>query len=243
MRYIINFKLKESKLPVDYHSIFVSFFKQCLSQHMDGEFFEEYYGIGRTKDICWSVRLDSPSIGGKIITLGSTNLEMTFVSPDPKAALVYFNACNDYKNKSHPLPLGNSLTLVNIKPQREISINKNAMLIKFYSPLCLRVHNKEGNKDEYYSVKSPNFKEVLKDSIKRQCSKKLIPFVDEIMMDTRKLRKTVVPIYGQRIEVSLGEIVLIGEPKLLDDIVKRSIGSRKPSGFGLVTCLEQWEVS
>lgn len=243
MRYIINFKLKEPKLPVDYHSIFVSFFKHCLEEHMDGIFFEEYYGVGKKKDICWSVRLLSPVIGESVITLGSTDLEMTFVSPDIKTALVYLNACNDFKGKTHPLPLGNSLSIVSIKLQSERTINKNAMLIKFYSPLCLRVHKKEGNADEYYSVSSENFKEVLKDSIRRQCSEELIPFADKVMMDTRRLRKIVVPIYGQKIEVTIGEMILIGEPRLLDDIVKRSIGSRKASGFGLVTCLEQWEVS
>ena len=103
------------------------------------------------------------------------------------------------------------------------------------SPLCIREHNREENKDSYYSVASDSFEDKANEIIKEQLIES--GFDDErvtgFSIQPINSKKTVVFHYGNYIECSLGEFVLNGDKAIINYLLLSGIGSRKSAGFGL----------
>ena len=246
MRYGIELELDKPELPLDYHRSFLSFLKFAFEKYEKGRFFEEYYGVGKKKAVTFGVIFNQPYFGSETIAIQNPQIKMILSSHNKKTAFVYFNALLGVKGQKHNINGGNALTLKGIRMENEMNIHQNAVLFKMTSALCLRQHEYEGNKDRYVSVDSKDFYDVLRKSILEQCQDyddRLGPFVPELKIDAHRLRKTVVAFYGQKIEVSIGEIGFIGNPRLLDAIAKMNLGSRRSAGFGLLTYIDQWEVN
>lgn len=246
MRYAVELELDKPEIPLDYHRSILSYLKFAFEQYEEGRFFEEYYGVGKKKAITFGVIFNKPNFERDTIVLQSTKIKMILSSHDKKTAFIYFNALLGVKGKKHAIRSGNALTLKGIRMERELKIQQNAALFKLTSALCLRRHEREVNKDRYVSVESKDFYEVLRKTIADQCldyDDRLEPLVADLRIDAHQLRKTVVTFYGRKIEVSIGEIALFGDPRLLDAIYKMNLGSRRGAGFGLLSYVDQWEVN
>ena len=123
---------------------------------------------------------------------------------------------------------------------------QNAADFKIVSPICLRRHEKDGNKDWYISVADSKFEDVLKDCIKMQLEsfKPLLrKYVDSLQINTDLCRKTVVWHYGQAVEATIGIISFCGEPSLLNAVNEMNLGVRKASGFGLLQVIKSENIS
>lgn len=246
MRYIIELELDKPEVPLDYHRIFLSFLKFALKKYEGGKFFEEYYGVGKKKAITFGVIFNEPHFSKEIITLQNPQIKMILASHDQKTAFVYFNALLEAKGAKHNIGAGNTMMLKRIRMDKEVDIYQNAVLFKMTSALCLRQHEREGNIDRYVSVESKDFYDVLRNSISEECQeydRRLVSFIPELKIDAHRLRKTVVSFYGQKMEVSIGNLAFMGNPLLLDGIAKMNLGSRRGAGFGLLTYIDQWEVN
>lgn len=107
------------------------------------------------------------------------------------------------------------------------------------SPLCLREHNKENNRDKYISVANELFAEKAQQILKEQLliekfSEKL---ADKVSIVPVNAKKTVVYHYGCAIECSIGEFVINADKSIINYFLKFGIGSRKSSGFGFAELL------
>lgn len=58
--------------------------------------------------------------------------------------------------------------------------------------------------------------------------------IESLKYDLRGLRKIIVPAYGLKIPVTIGNFAVSGDSKILNHILKNGIGSKRNSGFGLV---------
>lgn len=137
------------------------------------------------------------------------------------------------------------MTVEQVKLQEQQLITGNAVRFKIVSPICLREHQREGNVDRYTSIASTDFAGLLRESIRKELTKydeRLLPLMDDLKIDTRGCKKTVVVHYNHPIEVTIGEIGFYGQPQLLQAIALLQLGSRKGAGFGLIRILEQWEM-
>ena len=72
------------------------------------------------------------------------------------------------KGNNFSAPLGNVFTLTNISQLGDKTTNSNTALVNMLSPLCIREHSREENKDSYYSVASDNFEEYANKIIQKQ---------------------------------------------------------------------------
>lgn len=235
MKIILQFQLKNNKLPIDYRRVILSFFKKALSEIADGKYYEKYYFKPERRNFSFAVNLPNPKFSKSEITLEENRFRITFSTSDKMTGFVFMSAF--IKQKGNPLsaPLGNVFTLTNISQLGDKTASSSTALIKMLSPLCIREHNRGENKDSYYSVVSDNFEEYANKIIQEQLINS--GFDNEMVkcfsIQPINSKKTVVFHYGNYIECSLGEFVLNGDKAIINYLLQSGIGSRKSAGFGL----------
>lgn len=238
MKYIAKFKLKESNIRVDYRRTIISFFKAAIESYLDGQFYEQIYGSGaKKKGLVWAVKLPGAKFQAENIALKRPEIEMTMKFSDAEPALIYFSSMLSVKWRDFPIGNGNSMQLCSIKMAKERLITSNTAVFKFVSPLCLRQHDKEHNKDRYVAVGDQDFFTELKRKVEED-----IPSakeaLKELQYDADGLKKIVVKAFGLAFNASIGSLVVKGDPMLLNEICKRGIGSKRNAGFGLVEAMD-----
>lgn len=58
--------------------------------------------------------------------------------------------------------------------------------------------------------------------------------IDNLKFDLSSLKKIIVPVYGIKIPVTIGNFIVSGDRRILNHILKTGLGSKRNSGFGLV---------
>ena len=62
MKILLQFKLKNNKLPIDYRRVILSFFKKALSEIADGKYYEKYYFKPERRNFSFAVNLPKVNI-------------------------------------------------------------------------------------------------------------------------------------------------------------------------------------
>lgn len=234
MKYVASFKLKNETIISDYRGTFVSYFKNAISEYMDSCFYDELYDSGsKRKDLCWSVRLNNPHFDGDVVHLQGVDVDMTIKTENKQIALIYFSSLLNMKDKPFNIGHNNQMTLKSIRLVRDPDIIGDFGVFKILSPICIRLHNRESNKDHYISYGDESFEIELRNKIKED-----MEFFDEeidsLDFNLSNLKKIIVPIYGITIPVTIGTFFVQGDNKVLNHIKNNGIGSRRNSGMGLI---------
>lgn len=235
MKILLQFQLKNNKLPIDYRRVFLSFFKKALSEIADGKYYEKYYFKPERRNFSFAVNLPNPKFSKSEITLGKNEFRITFSTSDKMTGFVFMSAFIKQKGNNFSAPLGNVFILTNISQIGDKTTSSNTALIKMLSPLCIREHSRDENKNSYYSVASESFEKKANKIIQEQLIES--GFDDErvkgFSIQPINSKKTVVFHYGNYIECSLGEFVINGDKAIINYLLQSGIGSRKSAGFGL----------
>lgn len=235
MKILLQFKLKNNKLPIDYRRVILSFFKKALSEIADGKYYEKYYFKPERRNFSFAVNLPNPKFSKSEITLEENRFRITFSTSDKMTGFVFMSAFIKQKGNNFSAPLGNVFILTNISQIGDKTASSSTALVKMLSPLCIREHNRGENKDYYYSVASESFEEKANKIIQEQLIES--GFDDErvkgFSVKPLNSKKTVAFHYGNYIECSLGEFVLNGDKAIINYLLQSGIGSRKSAGFGL----------
>lgn len=235
MKILLQFKLKNNKLPIDYRRVILSFFKKALSEIADGKYYEKYYFKPERRNFSFAVNLPNPKFSKSEITLGKNEFRIIFSTSDKMTGFVFMSAFIKQKGNNFSAPLGNVFILTNISQIGDKTASSSTALVKMLSPLCIREHSRDENKNSYYSVASDNFEEYANKIIQEQLINS--DFDDErvkgFSIKPINSKKTVVFHYGNYIECSLGEFVLNGDKAIINYLLQSGIGSRKSAGFGL----------
>ena len=235
MKILLQFKLKNNKLPIDYRRVILSFFKKALSEIADGKYYEKYYFKPERRNFSFAVNLPNPKFSKSEITLGNNEFRITFSTSDKMTGFVFMSAFIKQKGNNFSAPLGNVFILTNISQIGDKTASSSTALVKMLSPLCIREHSRDENKNSYYSVASESFEKKANKIIQEQLIES--GFDDErvkgFSIKPLNSKKTVVFHYGNYIECSLGEFVLNGDKAIINYLLQSGIGSRKSAGFGL----------
>lgn len=235
MKILLQFKLKNNKLPIDYRRVILSFFKKALSEIADGKYYEKYYFKPERRNFSFAVNLPNPKFSKSEITLGKNEFRITFSTSDKMTGFVFMSAFIKQKGNNFSAPLENVFILKNISQIGDKTASSSTALVKMLSPLCIREHSRDENKNSYYSVASESFEKKANKIIQEQLIES--GFDDErvkgFSIKPLNSKKTVVFHYGNYIECSLGEFVLNGDKAIINYLLQSGIGSRKSAGFGL----------
>ena len=234
MKYIVKIELQKNIIKLDYRRTFISFFKKAISSYMEGVFFDEIYNSGaKKKALVWSIRFKLPVFKGNVIELSDNNIELTLKISDNQTAVIYYSALLGMKNKEFKISPDNIMILKSIHLVREIEIENDIAVFKVLSPICIRQHNKELNKDWYINVEDESFPMEINRILKEE-----LPYkekqVDELMYNFDRMKMVLVQAFNLKIPASIGEFTLKGDREILNHILKSGLGSRRNSGFGLV---------
>lgn len=235
MKILLQFQLKNNKLPIDYRRVILSFFKKALSEIADGKYYEKYYFKPERRNFSFAVNLPNPKFSKSEITLGKNEFRITFSTSDKMTGFVFMSAFIKQKGNNFSAPLGNVFILTNISQIGDKTASSSTALVKMLSPLCIREHSRDENKNSYYSVASESFEKKANKIIQEQLIES--GFDDErvksFSIQPINSKKIVVFHYGNYIECSLGEFVLNGDKVIINYLLQSGIGSRKSAGFGL----------
>ncbi len=240
MKLVSEFVLTKSELPIDWRRCILSYLKHCLSEANDGKYFTDYYAPAKEKPFCFSVIFDSPQFSSSKVDVKGKRLTLILSSADTKTGFILFSAIAAQKGKSFPLPLGNSMKLVQLRQGQDTQVHSGRILVKMTEPLCIRKHDETTNRDWYYSPRQDDFSKesvrVISAQLMSAGFSENMSLVNLIPVNTKTI---IVKYYGINIECAIGDFILEADKAVLNYLLKAGIGSRKSSGFGVMRLLAE----
>ncbi len=240
MKFVVGFNLKNEEISWEYRRNMLSIIKQCLENTDNGKYYNQYYEPGKAKDFCISVAFAKPIFSKENIKVEEKKLRLIVSTANAKTGFILFSAFMNMHGKVFPLPLGNNMKLISVKPIKEEVVNSEKILVRMMEPLCVRIHNRDTNKDWYVSVKQDIFQEECSRVVKDQL---LLAGFGEDVCDVRitpiDAKTIVVKHYGINIESSIGNFMLEGNQDVLNYLLKSGLGSRRSTGFGVMKLLAE----
>jgi len=236
MRMKLQFELQNRTLDLDYRRMLLSFLKKSLEEN-DKNFFEEMYGKNpKTKRFTFSAHLSQAKYMEDRVLLKEPQFGMRFSTADYGTFVRFYNALLRQKNIAFPVKHHNVLNLLRIFLENETAINTEELFISLCSPLVVREHLREANKDNYYIHSDENFHACLKTIIKNDIKGHELlteSMVDDMEIEPVSGKFVLVKAFGSRIPASLGKFRLKGDKRLLKHLFDSGIGSRRGEGFGM----------
>lgn len=244
MRFCLTLHLEKKIFPIEYRKVILSYIKNAISKCNNGKYYDYFFKDTKQKDYCFSVILPKPNFTKDEITLDGNDIKIIFSTNNKsKIGFILFSAFIAQKNKPYPLPNNNFITLksINNKKQEEIFNSKAIFKTTLGSGLCVRDHDKEGNKDTYYVYSDEKFREKLKVVLVNQIlnsgfTKKE---ADAIKVNPIQCKKVVVKHYKRYIDTTTGLLEIQADNKILQHFYDVGIGSRKSIGFGMIDLVTQ----
>lgn len=244
MRFGLTLELKEKVFPIEYRKVILSYIKNAISKCNNGKYYGKFFKDTTQKDYCFSVVLPKSTFAKEEIKLDGNEIKILFSTNDKsKAGFILFSAFIAQKNKPYPLANNNFMTLKSINNQRREEILNSKAIFKttLGSGLCVRDHDKETNRDNYYVYNDEKFREKLQVVLVNELKKS--GFTEEetkaIKVNPIQCKKVVVKHYKRYIDTTTGIFEIQGNNKILQHFYDAGIGSRKSIGFGMIDLVTQ----
>ncbi|MHC5218157.1 CRISPR-associated endoribonuclease Cas6 [Enterococcus sp. LJL128] len=236
MRFKVVCTVSGNYVPIDYHRKVVSMLKKGFEQTAP-EKYQELYGNNTVKDYTFSVYFGQAIFEKKKIILTNNQVILNFSTANAELGFYLYNVLMSLKKKENLWDEDVTLHVQDVQIVHQAVVIEDQILLKALSPIVCRNHNKETNKDWYYSFENLEFLEI----IKRNMISKLVPIlgeyiqhdIEELSFEPVKMKKTVVRFYERQIECSIGQFYLKGKPHLLNYLMQSGVGSLTGSGFGM----------
>lgn len=244
MRFKLDFTIDRSELNADYRRCILSFIKNALSQSVNGDLLERYYKDTNRKDFSWTMIVSHPQFSKEKFRFADNKFSLVFSTDDKKQTGMYLMlAFLNQKNKRYPAEEGNYFTLRNIVQLDQKTIKGTT--VRFVtmpgSSLVVREHDRETNRDKYYSCEDEGYADKLEQALKTQSEMAGFPkaAIDSIRLDSVTGRKVVVKHYGIYLDATIADFTVSAENRILQYFYQNSVCSRRSSGFGMVDIVEE----
>lgn len=244
LRIELFFELDHTELPKDNKSIWISFLKKVISSCNGGRFYNQYFSGTRSKDYTFSVILPKPRFENEKVILENNRVKMLFSADDRnKTGLIFFSAFIQAKHKKFPLPAGNAMVLKHICQVREQLITSSKVIFRTVTGggLVVREHDRETNKDKYYTFQDEGFEKNLRNVLKVQAEEGGFSeyAAESVTLVPIQCKKVVVKQYHTYVDATVGTIQLEGNPDLLQYFYQAGLGSKHSFGYGMLDIVSQ----
>lgn len=237
MRLELTFQLKENFITIDDRACIMSFLKFALSKKYP-DIFQALYGENCSKAFCFSTYLPGARFKGDRYQLSDSYISVKISSSDNQLLMALYNSLMGARFIDYKLPLSNEFKLTKVSYSNIPTIKTNKALIKFLSPLLVRDHDRETNKDMYLDYTSQDFPDKLQTITQNylmqrgytDCNVNLIPV---------KASRTVATCLGLKLNCSYGIFEINAPPQVIDELYLAGIGSRRNQGFGMFDIIRQ----
>ncbi|MEG0073289.1 MAG: CRISPR-associated endoribonuclease Cas6 [Clostridia bacterium] len=233
----MNIKLKieldNSILDIKYRSSIVSFFKKSVQEY-DENIYNNFYDktLNKSKSYTFSIILANPKFNKEEVKVENNIMYIYFSTWKYEDLLIFYNSFLGQLNKKFSI-YRNSFTLKEITFLRTNEIFSKDIIVKFLSPVIVRSHDKENNKDWYVGYDEDDFQEKLKQNISNSIlNNNLIIDTTDFEIIPIKPKKVVVKLYNKNVQANAGIYQIKGNLELLNFLMLSGIGSQRNSGFG-----------
>lgn len=244
MRFKLDFITGQSELNADYRRYVLSFIKNALSQSVNGDLLDRYYMDTHTKDFSWTMIVSKPQFTKEKFRFADNKFSLIFSTDDRRQTGMYLMlAFLNQKNRKYPAGEGNFITLKNIVQldQKEIKGTTVRFVTMPGSSLVVREHDRDSNKDKYYSCEDEGYPEKLEQALKTQAEMAGFPetSVESIRLHGVTGRKVVVKHYGIYLDATIADFTVSGENRILQYFYQNGACSRRSIGFGMLDLVEE----
>lgn len=239
MRFKLDFIIDRSELNADYRRCILSFIKNSLAQSVNGNLLECYYHDTNTKDFSWTMIVRKPQFTKEKFRFADGKFSLVFTTDDRgKTGFYLMLAFLNQKNKRYPAEEGNYFTLKNIVQldQKEIRGTTARFVSMPGSSIVVREHDRETNRDTYYSCEDEGYADRLEQALKTQAE--MAGFSEEavgsIKLHLVQGRKIVVKNYGVYLDATIADFTVSGENEILKYFYLNGACSRRSAGYGML---------
>ena len=176
MRFILSFELDTVRLPIEIRRTVISFFKKSLTEAHNSKYYPEFFTGTQIKDYSFSVIFPLDKYFREEIYLKKPEMKVVVsCSEKNNIGFLLVNVFLSQRNKKFPLPKNTYMILKDVRIIEEKVIRGEEAIFQttIGGGVVVREHNKEENKDVYYSMSDEKFEEVLnwlmKERFKRLC--------------------------------------------------------------------------
>ncbi len=244
MKFCLTLQLKEKYLPVEYRRAFLSYLKNALTKCNSGKYYEKFFKDTNPKDYCFDIILTNPKFTKDEVLLDSNEIKVIFsTSSKSKTGFILFSAFIAQKDKVYPLPNNNHMVLKSIHEEKQEKIVSSRAIFKttLGGGICVREHDKETNKDRYYTYEDKEFREKIKVTITNQVLKAGFSQqeANDIQVNPIQCKKVVVKHYNRYIDVTTGMLEIQATKDILQHFYEVGVGSRRSMGFAMLNLITQ----
>jgi len=237
MRLIFELDIPNKELEYNYRVIILSFLKKSLEEY-NYALKEMVYEIGNQKEMTFSPFFSVEKLDDihKKIILKSEKMKVYISFNDFNLGFHFFNALNKMKNKKY-FYKDKIFILKTVQEIEEKRIEVDRATFKLMSPMIIR----EGIEDyeNCYHLLDENGINVWKcnlvNSLKNIFPEEELKKVEIYPLD---VKKTTIDNYGNKIQGTLGTVILTGHRKILEYLYKTGLSTSKNFiGFGMAEVL------
>lgn len=229
----LDFITENNILPSDYSKFMVSFLKKSTEQYATG-FYKQIFDKDNIhiKTYTFSTYLPGVKFSSKCIQLDENAFSIYFSDCNMKELMHFYNSFITMKNKKFPVK-NNTIILNNISSLPIKDISTDEIIIKILSPLLVRSHFRNDNKDEYILYNDSIFNDKVKSNIKAMLDYEGLNFkLDNFRISEVDAKSVVVNTFSGTKIGNIGYFKLEGSKELLNLLQLSGIGSRRGEGFG-----------
>lgn len=244
MRFKLDFMVDQSEINIDYRRLILSYIKNALSQSVNGDLLDRYYMDTNTKDFTWTLIVSRPQFTKEKLQFANNRFSLIFSSDDKRQTGMYLMlAFLNQKNKRYPAEDGNYIYLKNIVQLNQKEINDTT--VRFVtmpgSSIVVREHNRETNRDKYYTCEDEGYADKLEQALKTQAE--MAGFAETSVADIKVHsvtgKKVVVKHYGIYLDATIADFTVSGENEILQHFYLNGACSRRSAGFGMLDIMEE----
>lgn len=238
MRYQVVIGLNDSRIPKDKNRMILSFFKHHL-QNSDEEFFNKLYNTKEAfrKNFTFSLYMQDSKFERDCIIVPNQKIYLSFSTYDLLTGIQFYNAMIKGRKKEYTY-MNTVLKIERVELKKEQVIRENKAALKTLSPIVIREHNEENNKDWFHNIETERGKQLFIENMKYQILDSLDDAkydIDEIEVEVLKNKEVKVKHYNIEILSNICTFEIKAKSYIIDYIYKSGIGSFKSAGFGMLT--------
>ncbi len=247
MRFSIIFEINKSIIALNYQKLIISILKKCF-QLSNKSVYEIFYNSPKIKPFTFSVYFPESKFEKNKIKLGNKNeIILNFSTYNTEIGLLFYNGLLEYVKKGfYYKDKEFQLRLKSVILKREYRIKTDRIKFKTLSPIIVRHHIREKNKDEYLTLQNSDlekfenqlnvnmsyvFKEFLGKEYKLKFKPEAIKSVP-IKVSDEKFTKGYIP-------ANIGTFYLEADIEALDFVYKAGLGARRSFGFGMIEVVKE----
>ncbi len=250
MRFSIIFGVNVKFIPVNYQRLILSLLKKSF-QLADKNLYNCLYleRKNRIKPFTFSVYFPDAKFENEKIILNKNEFILNFSTFDIPTGLNFYNGLLKYVKQGFFYKTEEfKLNLKAILLKREYQIKENKIRFKTLSPVVVRKHDREKNRDEYLTLENSTkeeFEKVLNSNM-ANVFKEFLGREYRLNIEPVELKKVAVKISeeGEKrgyIPANIGQFYLEGEKVALDFVYKAGLGARRSFGFGMLEVVKENE--